>query len=144
MGRRKTKNETYRNMSAIRSSGSQIERVLAKELWSLGLRYRKNYKKAEGKPDFAFLGVKIAVFCDSSFWHGKNWGCERKKEFRVNRDFWIKKIERNIQRDLEVNDVLRKLGWKVLRFWDSVILGEPQRCALKVKKELERRRSLAG
>ena len=101
MGRRKTREEISYNMSRIRSKGSKIERVLGKALWAAGIRYRKHYP-IEGKPDFALPGLKIAIFCDSSFWHGRNWGPERKAEFRVNSDFWIKKIERNIQRDKEV------------------------------------------
>jgi len=141
-GRKKSNEEVHRNMSAIRSSGSKIEKALGQALWAFELRYRKNYNKILGKPDFAFPSLKIAVFCDSSFWHGRNWGPERKKEFRRNREFWFKKIERNIERDKEVNACLRKQGWTVLRFWDDEIKRSPERCARKVlgavsKKKIE-------
>lgn len=138
--RYKKRDEIYRNMSAICSSGSKIEKLLGRSLWALGLRYRKNYRSAEGKPDFAFPGTKVAVFCDSSFWHGRNWGPERKNEFKVNKDFWIKKIGRNIERDKEVNVALENLGWKVLRFWDDEIKNDTERCARKVYDLVSKRR----
>jgi len=127
------------NMSRIRSKGSKIEIIFGKALWAKGLRYRKHYK-VEGKPDFAFPGAKVAVFCDSSFWHGRNWGSERKNEFKVNQDFWIKKIERNIERDKEVNEALRSQGWKVIRFWDDEIIKSPETRAKKVYDLVSKRR----
>ena len=69
----KTKEQISKNMSAVRNKDSKIELLLRKELWSRGLRYRKNVQSIYGKPDIAFIGKKIAVFCDSEFWHGYNW-----------------------------------------------------------------------
>ncbi len=123
------------NMSRIRSSGSVIENQLGKAMYSLGLRYRKQYK-IEGRPDFAFPRVKIAVFCDSSFWHGRDWDTQKNK-ILVRREFWIPKIERNIQRDVEVNESLSNQGWLVIRFWDSEIMADPIFCALKVKHNVD-------
>lgn len=97
---RLTPEQRKENMRAVESKGSKIELLLAKELWSKGLRYRKNDKSIFGKPDFVFKSLKIALFCDSEFWHGKNWE-ERKKDFKSNQEFWIPKIERNIHRDKE-------------------------------------------
>ena len=91
-------------------------------------------------PDFVFKGLKIAVFCDSEFWHGKNWA-ERKNDFKSNRDFWIPKIERNIQRDKEVNERLLKDGWKVIRFWGKEIEKNAHICMLQIKEEVIRRRN---
>ncbi|MDR2089158.1 MAG: very short patch repair endonuclease, partial [Clostridiales Family XIII bacterium] len=96
MGKR-TKEQISYNMQRIRSKDSRIELLLRKELWRRGLRYRKNVSGIEGKPDIVFLGKKVAVFCDSEFWHGYNWE-ERKSDFKSNRDFWIPKIERNMLR----------------------------------------------
>jgi DNA mismatch endonuclease (patch repair protein) len=115
-------------MRRVRSKDSQIELRLRKELWRRGLRYRKNVKGIEGKPDIAFLGKKVAVFCDSEFWHGYDWEA-RKKDFKSNRDFWIPKIERNIMRDVTVNAVLEYDGWTVLRFWGREIEKDVCRCA---------------
>mgnify|MGYP003550159130 CR=1 FL=1 len=83
-------------MRQVKNKDSSIELTLRKELWRRGLRYRKNVNSIFGKPDIAFIGKKIAVFCDSEFWHGYDWD-NRKKDFKSNRDFWIPKIERNIQ-----------------------------------------------
>jgi DNA mismatch endonuclease (patch repair protein) len=138
--RSKTKDEIHKNMSAIKCSGSKIEVLMGKALWCLGLRYRKNYKKVMGKPDFAFPSVKVAVFCDSSFWHGRNWGSKRKSEFRTNKTFWVNKIEKNIARDKTVNKELKKIGWKVFRFWEDKIILNAENCAKKVFIEIEKKR----
>ncbi len=115
-------------MSHIRCRDTKIEIILRKELWSRGLRYRKNAKTVPGKPDIVFLGKKVAVFCDSEFWHGYDWE-HRKDDIKSNREFWIPKIERNIQRDKEVNRILREQGWTVMRFWGRDILKDPVACA---------------
>lgn len=118
----KTKKRLTRseNMSRIRSKNTSIEILLGKSMWALGLRYRKNDKSVFGKPDFVFKRKKIAVFCDSEFWHGKKF-IEGEK-FKTNVDFWEAKIKRNIERDIEVNEYLRNHGWTVLRFWGKDIL----------------------
>lgn len=72
-----TPEQRRRNMQAVKNKDSQIELLLRQELWKRGLRYRKNVNRIYGKPDIVFIGKKIAVFCDSEFWHGYNWG-ERK------------------------------------------------------------------
>ena len=90
----------------------RLEVMLMNDLWSRGLRYRKNVNSICGKPDIVFIGKKVAVFCDSEFWHGYNWE-ERKYDFRSHQDFWFPKIERNIERDKEVNAQLESEGWTV-------------------------------
>ena len=135
----KTQEQISYNMRQVKSKDSAIELVLRKELWRRGLRYRKNVKSVCGKPDIAFVGKKIAVFCDSEFWHGFNWE-ERKKDFKSRQEFWIPKIERNMQRDNEVNQYLQEQGWTVLRFWGKDIKRDPAACAdliVKVLKEKE-------
>ena len=131
-----TVEQRKKNMKAVKSKDSKIEVKLRKALWNEGLRYRKHYSKIPGKPDIVFIGAKVAVFCDSEFWHGKNWE-ERKKDFKSNRDFWINKIERNIQRDEEVNNLLQEKGWRVIRFWGDEIKKNIDECVKTVKKELE-------
>lgn len=122
------------NMSRIRSKNTQIEVILRKELWSRGIRYRINSKNVIGKPDICFKGKKIAVFCDSEFWHGKEFLKGRIP--KSNQDYWIPKIERNIERDKEVNKKLKKDGWKVIRFWGKEILKNPVKCADTIEKYL--------
>ncbi len=134
-----TSEQKTKNMKAVKSKGSKIEKLLAKELWGRGLRYRKNDKTVFGTPDFVFKGLKIAVFCDSEFWHGKDWEV-RKNDFKSNQDFWLPKIERNIERDKEVNEYLLKNGWSVIRFWGEEIEKDAHRCMLRVEKEVAKKR----
>ncbi len=123
----KTPEQRRKNMQAVRSSGSKIESTLGKALWNKGYRYRKNYKKLIGKPDIVFVRHKIAVFCDSEFWHGKDWTVE-KQRIQTRKEFWCEKIESNIRRDCLVNESLRKQGWIVLRFWGNDILKNLRHC----------------
>ncbi|MBU3916680.1 very short patch repair endonuclease [bacterium] len=127
---------TYRVMSAIKSKNTAPEKLLGQAMWKLGLRYRKHYKII-GKPDFIFLRIKIAVFCDGDFWHGNNWAIRGmnslEEELSQYNSFWREKIERNIARDKNVNHTLEKEGWVVLRFWESDIKNSPEKCASRVK-----------
>ena len=126
------------NMSRIKCKDTKIELLLRKELWHRGLRYQKNSKKVFGKPDIVFLGKKIAVFCDSEFWHGFDWE-NRKNDFKKNQDFWITKIERNMKRDDEVNEVLQMSGWIVLRYWGKEIKNNLSGCADEIEKVWKKR-----
>ena len=128
-----TPEQRRRNMQAVKNKDSKIELLLRRELWTRGIRYRKNTSKVFGHPDIAFIGKKIAVFCDSEFWHGYNWE-ERKKDFKSHQEFWIPKIERNMQRDIEVTEELQKQGWKVLRFWGNEIKKNVITCADEIEK----------
>ena len=124
-------------MSRIRAKDTGIEMKLRRELWSRGLRYRKNAKQVMGKPDIAFIGKKVAVFCDSEFWHGFDWE-HRREDIKTNRDFWIPKIERNMMRDREVNETLEKDGWTVLRFWGKEIDKNTSECADRVEAAVKK------
>lgn len=125
---RLTPEQRHKNMQAIKNKDSEIELILRKELWKRGLRYRKNVKNVFGHPDIAFIGKKVAVFCDSEFWHGYDWE-HRKADIKSRRDLWIPKIERNMQRDIEVTGVLKSDGWIVLRFWGKEIKKDVCKCA---------------
>lgn len=132
-----TPEQRRKNMQAIKNKDSFIELALRKELWRRGLRYRKNSKKIFGHPDIVFIGKKVAVFCDSEFWHGYNWEV-RKKDFKSHQEFWIPKIERNIKRDIEVNDKLKNDGWIVLRFWGKDIKKNIKYCADLIEKAVHK------
>ena len=123
-----TPEQRRKNMQAVKNKNSKIEILLREELWSRGLRYRKNSTKILGKLDIAFIGKKIAVFCDSEFWHGYDWE-HKKDEIKTRREFWIPKIERNMQRDVEVTQGLEEQGWTVLRFWGKDIKRDVKVCA---------------
>lgn len=121
------------NMAMIKSKNTKPEILLRKELWRRGLRYRKNCKQVYGKPDLVFLRKQIAIFIDGEFWHGYN--CEEtKKRLKSNIEFWIEKIERNMERDFEITQFLVEQGWAVLRFWDFEIENDLCRCADKIER----------
>lgn len=129
----KTPEQITYNMKQVHSKDSKIELMLRHELWIRGLRYRKNVNHLSGHPDIAFIGKKIAVFCDSEFWHGYNWN-QRKNDFKSRQDFWIPKIERNMARDIEVTEMLEADGWIVLRFWGNEIKKDVTACADRIEK----------
>lgn len=131
-----TPDQRRKNMQAVKNKDSKIELLLRNELWKRGLRYRKNVKSVFGHPDIAFIGKKVAVFVDSEFWHGHDWA-NRKKDFKSHQDFWIPKIERNMQRDIEVNEKLLSDGWTVLRFWGKEITKNVHECADKIEKAVK-------
>lgn len=132
---RHTAEQRHKNMQAIRNKDSEIELLLRKELWRRGLRYRKNVKSVLGHPDIAFIGKRVAVFCDSEFWHGYDWE-NKKNDIHTRREFWIPKIERNIQRDIEVTQKLQNDGWIVLRFWGKEIKKNVHGCADIIEKTI--------
>lgn len=133
-----TAEQRHKNMQAVKSKDTAIELLLRKELWSRGIRYRKNVKSIIGKPEIAFIKKKVAVFCDSEFWHGFDWE-HKKSDIKSNRDFWIPKIEKNIARDKEVNDALAADGWIVLRFWGQQIKKDVKACADLIVAALKER-----
>ena len=124
-----------KNMRSIHSKDTSIELQLRKALWHKGYRYRKNYKALPGSPDIVLTKYKIAIFCDSEFFHGKNWEVLKPQlKHGNNGSFWVKKITRNMERDDEVNKELLFRGWTVIRFWGKDIMKKPDEC-LKVIEE---------
>ncbi len=134
---RYTDEQTHKIMSSVHSKDTNIELTLRKALWKNGLRYRKNYNKLPGKPDIVFTKYKLAIFCDAEFWHGKNW-CVLKEKLKngKNSEFWVNKIERNINRDAETDKKLISMGWTVLRFWGNDILKNTDMCVKTVEETI--------
>ena len=138
---------TSRIMSAVRSTGSKAERALGKAMWARGVRYRKHVKKVFGTPDFAVLGLKVAIFCDGDFWHGRSWekrgftSWEQQFERLKSPEVWRRKIAANMDRDRKVNAQLRQEGWSVLRFLESEIQEDVDSCAERVLECITARRS---
>ena len=126
---RLTKEQRHINMKNIKNRDTGIELTLRKALWKKGYRYRKNDKRLPGKPDIVLTKYKIAIFCDSEFFHGKDWEVLKPQlERGKNADFWIEKISKNQQRDEEVNQQLQYLGWTVIRFWGKDITKHTDEC----------------
>ena len=126
-----TKEQRHKNMAANKSKGTKLELLFGKLLWNAGIKYHKNDESVIGKPDFTIRNLKIAIFCDGEFWHGKDWEIH-KNDHKSNCNFWHTKIEQNIKRDIEVNEKLKNQGWKVFRFWETEILKEPDKCLNKI------------
>lgn len=125
-------------MARVKSKNTSFEMMLRRELWRRGLRYRANDKTVFGKPDVVFKSKKIAVFVDSEFWHGKDYP-NGKNIPKENNDYWVKKIERNIARDKEVNRTLKKEGWKVIRIWSKDLKSNVSEFADKIQKAVNTR-----
>lgn len=134
---KKTQEQIHYNMQRVKSKDSEIEKILRNALWNKGYRYRKNVKDVFGHPDIVFKSKKVAIFCDSEFWHGYDWE-HKKNEIKTRQDFWIPKIERNMQRDKEVNMKLSEEGWTVLRFWGTEIKKKTENCVKEIEKCIKR------
>lgn len=134
---RLTKEQRHKNMKNIRSKDTSIELKLRKELWRCGYRYQKNYTELPGKPDIVLTKYKIAIFCDSEFFHGKDWEVLKPQlEKGKNADFWIEKISKNQQHDDDINKQLQFLGWTVIRFWGKDIMKKTDECIQVIEENI--------
>lgn len=124
-----TKKKRSEIMSRVKNKGTDIEMSLRRGLFKQGLRFNTN-TKIIGKPDIVFPHKKIAVFCDGDFWHGKNY----LKEKEQYKKFWKEKIKVNILRDRKTNTLLKKQGWVVIRFWETDITKNIDKCITKIRK----------
>jgi DNA mismatch endonuclease, patch repair protein len=141
-----TKTPSFKDLKPVSETSSRIKKAnkrkdtlheveLRRQLWKLGLRYRKNVEIIPGKPDIVFLKSKVAIFCDGDFWHGREWDTLRLKLKKgANGDYWIAKIQSNIERDLQINTILSEAGWLVLRFWETDLKKDPARYAKEIKE----------
>ncbi len=124
-------------MAKIRSKGTKIEIAMKEALEKSGMQAQYQ-PKISGRPDF-FVPPNITVFCDSSFWHGRNWSTLKNK---LSKRYWYDHIKRNIERDKEVTEDLKEKGFVVLRFWDFEIEKQMEECIEKIKrkKQIETRK----
>lgn len=132
-----TPEQRRKAMRNIKSSDTKIEVKLRKALWQKGYRYRKNYKLLPGTPDIVLTKYKIAIFCDSEFWHGKDWEVLKPRLLKGNNpDFWVRKIERNRERDYENDRKLLFMDWTVIRFWGNEIMKKPEECVRVIEETI--------
>jgi DNA mismatch endonuclease, patch repair protein len=116
-----------------KKADTKCECLLRQELWAAGYRYRKNVADLPGHPDIVFIKARVAVFVDGDFWHGREWESRREKlRAGSNPDYWIAKIQRNMERDRETTTRLESLGWTVLRFWETEIRSSPSDIVEKI------------
>lgn len=124
-------------MSKIRSKNTKIELLFKRALRKAKIPF-KFQPKIYGHPDF-LVGKNIAVFCDSAFWHGRDWKILRKKLSRAkNSLFWINHIKKNRYRDRRVTRFLGKTGFVVLRFWEDESSRDIESCILLIAREFEK------
>lgn len=128
--------ETSLRMSHVPHEGGKAESVLAKALWHRGYRYRLNYRKIIGSPDIAMTKYKIAIFVDGELWHGYDWE-NRKTKLVRNKEYWLQKIERNMERDKKVNAELVSMGWIPLRFWAKEVLKDTDKCIAIIESTIQ-------
>lgn len=128
-----TSKQRKHNMSRIRSKNTGPEIKLRKLLWSRGIRGYRIHFNLPGKPDIVFIKKKIAIFIDGCFWH-KCPVCFQEPETR--KEFWMKKIQSNVDRDKKVNEQLKNDGWMVMRVWEHEIRKEPEKAVKKIIDKL--------
>jgi DNA mismatch endonuclease (patch repair protein) len=144
-------NPSYKGLTPASEAASRAKRAncnkdtahevaLRRELWRLGLRYRKHVSGLPGNPDLVFSRARILVFCDGDFWHGRNWEVlQTQIARRHNAAYWLAKISRNRERDAQNTALLEEQGWHVIRLWETDILADPQAAAALIVSEVARR-----
>lgn len=128
-----TDEATSKRMANVKLKRGDAEVLLAKKLWHNGFRYRLNYKKLPGSPDIAILKYHLAVFVDGEFWHGYDWDTKKTK-LKRNREYWLQKIEENMNRDVCADKSLIYLGWTPVHFWTKEVLKETNECIETIKE----------
>lgn len=129
--------KSSKNMSCIRGKDTSIETTLRKALWSKGYRYRKNYKLLPGTPDIVLTKYRIAIFCDSEFFHGKDWEVLKPRiESGKNPEYWVSKIQKNMERDQEKDKQLLFQDWIVIHFWGKEILKNTDECIRVIEETI--------
>ena len=108
-------------MSHIKSKDTSIELLVRRKLFSMGYRYRVNYKALPGKPDIVFTKKKVAIFIHGCYWHGHDCGSRYAHSSQSNKMYWGTKIERTKQRDEKHIQTLEADGWTVIVLWECQI-----------------------
>lgn len=127
-----TPDQRHKNMAAIRAKDTKPELIVRKYLWSHGFRYRLNHPRLPGKPDIVLRKYRTCIFVNGCFWH-KHEGCKYFVIPKTRTEFWLNKVNRNQERDIEVKKKLASMGWHSITIWE---------CELKPNKKDETLQSL--
>ena len=137
--------QVHKYMAAIGSKNTKPEWIVRRGLWSRGFRYRLNSAKLPGHPDLVLRKYRTCVFVNGCFWHGHNVALPQVNSEQVivnsdcckipktRREFWVAKIRRNQERDIEEQKRLAEMGWHCITIWE---------CELKPSKREETLKSL--
>jgi len=131
-------------MASVRAKDTKPEVALREALRVAGLSFLAHPTDLPGHPDLVFLRERVAVFVDGDFWHGRQWRLRGHRSLAKqfagspNRTYWIKKITRNVERDALTTRTLRRLGWRVVRVWESDLKANPQRCVRRVCRAIQK------
>lgn len=105
------------NMSCIKGKNTKPEEIVRKALFGKGFRYRKNDRRLPGTPDIVLPKYRTVIFVNGCFWHGHT-GCKYYVVPKTNTEFWLNKINSNIDRDVLKATRLKELGWRVITVWE--------------------------
>ena len=121
------------NMKAIKGKDTSLELKVRKYLYHHGFRYRKNVRGLPGTPDIVIDKYHVCIFVNGCFWH-HHYHCKLATVPKSHHDYWVKKIERNIERDREKDTLLRSLGWTVIHFWGKEIEKDLEGCLQTIEE----------
>ena len=109
--------QRHANMAAIHGQDTKPEMVVRRYLWGHGFRYRLHHPRLPGKPDIVMRKYRTCIFVNGCFWHGHE-GCRYYSIPKTNTEFWMAKIQRNHERDVEVQHRLASMGWHCITIWE--------------------------
>lgn len=124
------------NMSRIRAKDTSIEVKVRKYLFSQGFRYRKNVSSLPGKPDIVFPKYKTVVFIHGCFWH-RHKGCKRATTPKSRQEYWLPKLERNVENDRKHYSDLKKAGWRSIVIWECEVNKHFEETMERLVKEIQ-------
>lgn len=125
-------------MSRVSGRNTKPEILLRSLLHRRGFRFRLHDKKLPGRPDIVLPKHRAVVFVNGCFWHSHK-KCKRARTPKSRRDYWVKKLEKNVQRDREQQKQLRNLGWRVVVVWECELKENSEKAAASVSSKLLRR-----
>ena len=129
--------QRHKNMAAIRGKDTKPEMIVRKGLWRMGFRYRLNHKRLPGHPDLVLKKYRTCIFVNGCFWHGHNVditifeNTDCCKIPKTNREFWIEKIRRNKERDIEEQKRLAEMGWHCITVWECELKPSKREATIK-------------
>ena len=129
--------QRHKNMAAIRGKDTKPEMIVRRGLWRMGFRYRLNHKRLPGHPDLVLKKYRTCIFVNGCFWHGHNVditifeNTDCCKIPKTNREFWIEKIRRNKERDIEEQKRLAEMGWHCITVWECELKPSKREATIK-------------